>query len=153
MARGRPANIATEVLERYSDKSAGTDACWLWTGCKAGPPPNHYGVVRINMKMHRAHVLAYQTFVGPIEKGWIVRHKCHNPPCVNPKHLIVGTNQDNSDDMTKASRSAKTYSWVKVQAIRADFAAGLSMSRIADRFGVSSTLVHLYVKKIIRKYS
>lgn len=34
----------------------------------------------------------------------IVRHTCHNPPCIESEHLIAGTLMDNSQDMLKAGR-------------------------------------------------
>jgi hypothetical protein len=30
--------------------------------------------------------------------GEVVRHKCHNRCCINPEHLIHGTQRDNLDD-------------------------------------------------------
>jgi hypothetical protein len=83
----------------------------------------------------------------------IVRHQCHNPPCVNPAHLLIGTNQDNSDDMTRALRSAKTYSWDTVQAIRDAWDDGLRIHQIAERFCVSRTLVRFYIRKVFRKFA
>ena len=37
----------------------------------------------------------------------VVRHTCDNRKCVNPEHLVIGTHQDNMDDMKKRNRSAK----------------------------------------------
>lgn len=30
--------------------------------------------------------------------GKVVRHRCDNPACINPEHLVLGTVQDNVDD-------------------------------------------------------
>ena len=45
--------------------------------------------------LHRA---VYAMVHGAIPKGLVVRHTCDNTLCVNPKHLIIGTQLDNIRD-------------------------------------------------------
>lgn len=72
------------------------------TGSRTG-----YHNVYSKGKLERAHRLAY-CFARriPIEyiKGSVVRHTCDNPRCINPRHLILGTQQDNIDDMLARQR-------------------------------------------------
>ena len=72
-----------------------TKKCWIWTGYidKDG-----YGILGLH-KNTRAHRIAWMLQNGEIPKNMCVLHKCDNPPCVNPKHLWVGTHQENMQDM------------------------------------------------------
>lgn len=66
------------------DLSAGTDGCWLWTGCTQAPG---YGRFRIEPRTVYAHRFAYELLVGPIPDGMVLDHLCRTPACCNPLHL------------------------------------------------------------------
>ena len=71
---------------------------------------NGYGLTTRNNKTYRAHRLAYCDYHNIDHsdiKGMVVRHTCDNRKCINPEHLVIGTHQDNMDDMKKRNRSAK----------------------------------------------
>ncbi len=55
------------------------------------------------MYLHRYY---YELHKGKIPEGFIVRHTCDNPRCINPEHLILGTHQDNVADRVARHRSA-----------------------------------------------
>ena len=70
--------------------------CWDWLGSK----DNGYGVYHVNRKKTSAHRYSWILVNGIIPKGIIIRHKCRGK-CVNPEHLELGTNKDNSSDMKR----------------------------------------------------
>lgn len=92
-----------EQLQQYRvDISTG---CWIWLGRK---DKDGYGKVKRNGKTIRAHRLFYEHHKGKIPRGLLVRHTCDNPPCVNPEHLLLGTQLDNERD--KDSRGRRPHS-------------------------------------------
>ena len=81
--------------------------CINWS---KGLAHNGYGLTTRNNKTYRAHRLAYCDYHNIDHadlKGQVVRHTCDNRKCVNPEHLVIGTHQDNMDDMKKRNRAAK----------------------------------------------
>lgn len=40
--------------------------------------------------------------------GKVVRHRCDNPRCIEPSHLLLGTRADNNRDRAMRGRSART---------------------------------------------
>lgn len=82
----------------------GPDECWLWM---ASLNAYGYGQIQAEDKSRplRASRVVYETVHGSIPKGMHVLHHCDNPACCNPKHLWLGTHQDNMDDMNAKGRN------------------------------------------------
>lgn len=141
--------------ERFWEKvdRRGPDECWNWLGSKNG---KGYGSFYANGKMNKAHVISYEMNVGPIHDGLFVCHKCDNPPCVNPNHLFLGTNQDNIKDMFAKGRfpdhKGENHPGAKltehdVLEIRRLRESGYSMNKLAKMFSVDVTNINLIVKR------
>ena len=92
-----------QILNKLKVISAGK--CTEWTGGKSSGYGMQWDPQRKSPVF--AHRAAWAQVHGKIPKGKIIRHLCHNPSCVNVKHLAIGTNQDNSNDMKAAGRSAR----------------------------------------------
>ena len=78
------------------------DDCWIWHGAHG---PHGYGNCYYEGKYWRAHRLAYSLERGPIPVGLLVLHTCDVPLCCNPRHLSVGTQQENASQMVERGRS------------------------------------------------
>ncbi len=126
--------------------------CKEWLGAVRS---DGYGIFQIAdggpryTSSHYAHRVSYELFVSDIPKGLCVLHKCDNRKCVNPDHLFIGTNKDNTADMMKKERGALkrgsknpcaklTESNIKDIF---DFSGTLSQREIAKKFNVTQGLI------------
>lgn len=78
-----------------------TPSCWIWLGTVI---TKGYGRVRVEGCFEAAHRFSYRLYVGPIPPGHVIRHKCDNPICVNPDHLLSGTQKENIQDAVSRGR-------------------------------------------------
>lgn len=106
----------------------GVDECWEWQGSRNVAGYGQFIVDGKNVRAHRmmAAAKAGRPLNGPDEYAC---HHCDNPPCVNPKHLFLGTATDNMRDMLRKGRNGlggKT----RIERIRA------ALGRQAKRAGV-----------------
>lgn len=99
----------SERLYAFIDKDAAS-GCWNWTGTIIkggyGRIVKREGGKRVHIPAHRA---AYLEWAGSIPEGLMVLHDCDNARCINPKHLKLGTHQDNMDDKVARKRCRNQY--------------------------------------------
>lgn len=77
------------------------DGCWEWSGPKS---QHGYGRIVINRKIWITSRLMLLIHKPAPDGGSVCRHKCDNPPCMNPDHLEWGTFMENMDDMVARKR-------------------------------------------------
>ena len=122
--------------------------CWNWLLSKNS---DGYGQQGYKGKFWLAHRLAYQNNIGKIPKGLCVLHHCDNPPCVNPKHLFLGTPADNMRDRDMKGRQFDKHgennpraklTQSQVLKIRELYSTKkYFQSELAKRFGVDQTTI------------
>ncbi len=132
------------------DRSGGLDACWPWMGHRIY---SGYG----QFKLHPYHPVvasrfAYEIKIGPIPVGFFVCHKCDNPPCCNPAHLFLGTQQDNMDDMAikgrRAINSNASLTKEMVIEIRSKYRPRkYTQMKLAEEFGIDQSTVSLIINR------
>lgn len=101
-----------EIEKRFKRKLApgGPDDCWEWTGQRDRGYGNVvFGRAKRSLRAHRLAYVLHNGMIPEYLNGMLacVLHRCDNPPCCNPKHLFLGTNTDNIDDMMRKNRQNK----------------------------------------------
>ena len=132
-----------ELERKFWSKVIKSSGCWIWNGAKF---TNGYGAFSRGRKLGliRAHRFSYMLAHGNIPNGLCVLHSCDVPTCVNPGHLWLGTDHDNSVDRGVKGRTARGSKINKsklhesqVLLIRNLRHKGISPVTIGKQFGVS----------------
>jgi hypothetical protein len=123
--------------------------CWLWSGGYAG---NGYPMFSYQSKAYKASRFSYETFKGDLQKTEVVRHQCHNPACVNPDHLLKGTQTENMQDAILSNRlTFRKLSTEEAQNILDEYIPfEVSLNMLAKKYNVSKRTILDIVKD--RKY-
>ena len=138
-------------------RRGGVESCWLWAGATAQDGYGLFSTPKATKRLCRAHRVAYVLSVGAIPAGLCVLHRCDTRACVNPAHLFVGTNADNSADMMAKGRwkrpvmppqlRGERHPQAKLTDVNRDVLreearmSGANVSSLARKFGVSRRLV------------
>lgn len=127
--------------QRFEDKfeEGQPDECWLW---QASTMTSGHGY----FDQTSAHRIAYELEHGEVPDDAHVLHKCGTRHCVNPRHLYVGSHDDNMqdrlDDGNYARGEAATRGKLTVDEVRQIRSADATYGELADQYDVSKRTIN-----------
>lgn len=143
--------LTKKIVDRFwrNVRILGENDCWEWKASTY--KKSRYGrfsIKRKNLLTHRVSWVIANSEEIPF--GLMVLHKCDNPPCCNPKHLFLGTQTENMQDMASKGRTKISYGEHNFLAklkekdipkILSLLSKGVSQKEIAKIFGVTQTTI------------
>lgn len=123
------------------------------------------GYVRIYYKgkHNRLYRVLYESKFGKIPTNMVIRHICDNPYCCNINHLLIGTQQDNVDDMWNRHRQRDFTKNLCVgekngsnklteEAVKEIYLSNMQTKKLAKLFNVSNTTIYHIKHKVYWKW-
>lgn len=105
-----------------------------------------FGDIRLHRYVYcKTHSLTKEDIVGKV-----IRHTCDNPRCINPEHLLIGTQRDNVQDRVERNRSYSILTPDKVVFIRKHYKfrdPEFGQTALARRFGVTKEAVYSVIHR------
>jgi hypothetical protein len=91
-------NEIKKLKRRLLDKSQkdSSTGCRMWQGSVTS---SGYGCLSRHNKTVYAHRIAWEVYNGPVPEDSVVHHTCANRLCINPNHLQIVTQQNNTAEM------------------------------------------------------
>jgi len=165
-----PISASDEIrFWKYVSKPSST-TCWLWTG---GLYRHGYGHFKCRGNAdYYAHRFSWELHnksdIIPNGNSKIL-HTCDVRNCVNPEHLVLGTQADNMQDMYAKGRDYKgPRYWLhrrqgeghplvqltdqSVRDIRRRAAAGETQQKLADEYNVTQAHISKIVRRVTWKH-
>jgi hypothetical protein len=147
------------MVARYTPEKFWSNATWQGE-CLVWNKDLHkdgYGQLTYHRKYYLSHRLSWILTFGDIPKGLYVLHKCDNPPCINPNHLYLGTQQDNVNDMYSKHRDNNLFGSKHGMALLTEdqvreilklYDTGtIQIKQLAERYGISKTGIYHIVHR------
>lgn len=149
---GRPAYTEHQLLSslklRLNAKTTRSDTgCWLWTGARF---KSGYGAIGLGCKrVITTHRAAWWLHTQQEPVG-VVMHSCDIRHCINPAHLLLGTQKKNLQDMIRRGRGRGQIVAALTKPQRDDIrlrrGAGERGSDLAKEYGITQQQVCSYYK-------
>lgn len=130
-------------------EKSGQGQCWLW---KASVNGGGYGQIWESLPSRKrwdTHRFSWVLHNGPIPEGLHVLHTCDVKRCVNPNHLYLGSNSQNTQDAIARGQKprgadcsfAKLSHEQVIQVRKRSQSERISQDALAKEYGVSQTTI------------
>lgn len=83
------------------------DANGCWNCISHRPSSTGYPITSRNGKNIKVMRIMFKKYKHTIPKGMHMRHTCDNRKCINPNHLLLGTNAENTRDKVIRNRQIR----------------------------------------------
>lgn len=159
-------DIKDSLKQRFWKYVTKKDSCWEWV---AKSKVQGYGVIGIGGRKEGkilSHRLSYVMHKGDIPEcdehhGMVVMHTCDNRLCVNPDHLVLGTQKDNVKDMDEKGRrvtvvkKGEAHHMTTITAGQAKeiYLANGVYRLIAERFGCTVAVVKSIKRRVTWRHA
>lgn len=146
------ANVALTMYYYLSRTYTNENGCMIWKGAKTPAGYSHATLDKKSILVHR--YIAFHSVGREDDQSLVVMHECDNPSCINPDHLVIGTQTKNSQDsFDRLRRRGSDHPLTKltqqqVDLIREEYSKGiLTQANLAEVFNVRQPTI----SKIIRR--
>lgn len=115
------------------------NGCWQWLRGRKGKEAKAgggYPCWKFDGKTRGVHRVVCELHHGPLGSKQ-ARHLCHNTLCINPEHVVPGTQTENMQDSARAGRRPHRLSAEAVRDIKRSCAAGVLQRVVAEKHGIA----------------
>lgn len=137
----KPRRHGLSIVERIEYRRVVRGACWEVDIDKA----KIYPQIKVGPKKVMVHRAYYEATVGPIPGGLVVMHRCDNPRCHRPAHLVLGTIAENVRDAVRKGRH-RGKPRLQCDPLMAALASVLTQHELAACYGVSQTTISVALR-------
>jgi len=147
------------------DVSSDPDACWPWKGAKSHyghgvyKYPGVFGVLKATAAHRVAFQLHHDLILHDNSHHCFILHSCDNPPCCNPRHLRIGSQKENVEDVFKRNRGKvgeAHWNHVVTEAVAAEILllhrSGVKTRPLMDMFSLGRSAVEHIIYRRCWKY-